>query len=141
MVGTPRRVASDGTAQSVREVMAPDPVTVAATSSAVDAARAMRDEGVGDVIVLEQNAICGILTDRDITVRGVALGRDPSKIRVRDICSRSLATLEPSQTVEDAFRLMREYEVGRLPVVDRGRPVGIVSMHDLAEVAASPTGR
>ncbi len=121
--------------------MAPDPVTVAATSSAVDAARAMRDEGVGDVIVVEENAICGILTDRDITVRGVAQGGDPSRIRVRDICSRSVAVLEPSQTVEDAFRLMRENEVRRLPVVDGGRPVGIVSLHDLAEIAAAPAGR
>ena len=137
MVGTPRRVVNDEAARCIGEVMAPDPVTVAATSTAVEAARAMRDEGVGDVIVVDRNCICGILTDRDITVRGVALGRDPSQIRVRDICSRSVATLEPSQTVEEAVRLMREASVRRLPVVDDGRPVGIVSFSDLARVAAT----
>lgn len=119
--------------------MTPDPVTVAAASTAVEAARAMRDEGVDDVIVVEGSAICGILTDRDITVRGVALGRDPGQLRARDLCSRSVATLDPTQTVDEAVRLMREEAVRRLPVVDDGRPVGIVSLADLAEVAIAPT--
>ncbi len=131
----------DGRGPSIREVMTPDPVTVAASSTAVEAARAMRDEGVGDVIVVDQHRIFGILTDRDITVRGVALGRDPARIRARDICSRSAVVLDPSQTVEDAVRLMREKEVPRLPVVDDGRPVGIVSISDLDRVAAAPAGR
>ena len=144
-MGKAPRVASEGgTGRRIEEVMTPDPVTVAASSTAVEAARAMRDEGVGDVIVLGGSAICGILTDRDITVRGVALGRDPAQIRVGDICSPNVATLEPSQTVADAVRLMREKAVRRLPVVDDGRPVGIVSIGDLAdqgdlaEVGAGP---
>lgn len=138
MVGTPRTVVKDRYGPRIREVMTPDPVTVAATSTAVDAARAMRDEGVGDVIVLDRNGICGILTDRDITVRGVALGRDPARVRAGDLCSRAVAVLDPSQTVEEAFRLMREKDVRRLPVVDDGRPVGIVSIADLADAAAAP---
>ncbi len=121
--------------------MSPDPVTVAAASTAVEAARAMRDEGVGDVIVVDRNGVCGILTDRDITVRGVALGADPARIRASDICSRPVAVLDPSQTVDDAVRLMREKRVRRLPVVDDGRPVGIVSIADLAEVGAAPATR
>ncbi len=120
--------------------MTPDPVTVAGDSTAVEAARAMRDEGVGDVIVVESDGICGILTDRDITVRGVALGRDPGQVRARDLCSRSATTLDPTQTVEEAFHLMREKEVRRLPVVDHGRPVGIVSITDLADLQAAPSG-
>ena len=120
--------------------MTPDPVTVAGDSTAVEAARAMREEGVGDVIVVEGNGICGILTDRDITVRGVALGRDPRQVRARDLCSRSVATLEPTQTVEEAFLLMRENEVRRLPVVDHGRPVGIVSITDLADLTSTRSG-
>lgn len=135
---------TDACGIEIREVMSPDPVTVAATSTAVEAARAMRDEGVGDVIVLGGSAICGILTDRDITVRGVALGRDPAQIRVGDICSPAVVTLEPSQTVAEAARLMREKRVRRLPVVDDGRPVGIVSLGDLAErgeLAEAAAGR
>ena len=77
MVGTPPRVASIGEVQSIRDVMTPDPVTLAGDSTAVEAARVMRDEGVGDGIVVESDGIRGILTDRDITVRGVALGRHP----------------------------------------------------------------
>jgi predicted transcriptional regulator len=63
-------------AQSIRDVMTTRPVALQATSSVVDAARAMRDSDIGNVIVLENGRICGIVTDRDIAIRGVAEGRE-----------------------------------------------------------------
>ena len=119
-------------ATSVQEVMNPDPVSLPAESTAVEAARAMRDRDVGDVIVVEDGRPVGMVTDRDITVRAVAEGRNPAEIRLSEICSGDLATLAPDDPIDEAVRIMREKAVRRVPVVDQGRPVGIVSISDLA---------
>jgi len=119
-------------AQSIRDVMTTHPVALPATSSVVDAARAMRDSDIGNVIVLENGQICGIVTDRDIAIRGVAEGRNISSLTLGDICSRQLTTLSPTDSVDDAALLMREKALRRLPVVEGGKPVGIVSLGDLA---------
>lgn len=117
---------------SIRDVMTPEPVTVATTSSLEQAARHMRDAGIGNVIVLEGEQITGILTDRDIVVRAVAEGWDPSQTPVGEVASRELTTISPDETVDAAVALMRERSIRRLPVVESGRPVGIVSLGDLA---------
>ena len=114
------------------DVMTAHPVALPATSSVVAAARTMRDSDIGDVIVVENGRICGMVTDRDITVRGVAEGRNISSLTLGDICSRQLTTLSPTDSVEDAVLLMREKALRRLPVVEGGKPVGIVSLGDLA---------
>ena len=119
-------------AQSIRDVMTAHPITLPATSSVVDAARVMRDSDIGDVIVIENGRIFGMVTDRDITVRGVAEGRNISSLTLGDICSRQLTTLSPTDSVDDAVLLMREKALRRLPVVEGGKPVGIVSLGDLA---------
>ena len=119
-------------AQSVRDVMTANPIALPATSSVVDAARTMRDANIGNVIVVDNGRICGIVTDRDITVRGVAEGKDVSSLKLRDICSQEITTLSPTDSVDDAVRLMREKAIRRLPVVEGGKPVGIVSLGDLA---------
>ena len=139
-------------AQSIREVMTPDPTTVQARDSVVDAARVMRDEHVGAAIVLEEGQVAGILTDRDIAVRAVAEGRDPEKTTVGEICSRDIVALAPDQTVEEAIEVVRDRDVRRVPVVDEdGQQVGIVSLGDLAierdpdsalaEISAAPPNR
>jgi CBS domain-containing protein len=122
----------DGMAYSVRDVMTTHPITLPATSSVVDAARAMRDAHIGDIIVVDKGLLCGIVTDRDIIVRGIAEGRDLSRLQLGDICSRELTTLFPTDSVDDAVRIMREKAIRRLPVVEDGAPVGIVSIGDLA---------
>ncbi len=118
--------------QSIREVMTPDPISIPATSSVAEAARAMRDGNIGDVIVLKDSQVCGILTDRDIVIRAVAEGRDLTATKVADICSQELTTIAPTDEVEQAVRLMRDKAIRRLPVVEGGKPVGIVSIGDLA---------
>src|SRR5438093_5650280 len=112
------RSKEDDMAQSIRDVMTTHPITLPATSLVVDAARAMRDADIGDVIVIEDGRICGIVTDRDITVRGVAEGRDIACLKLADVCSRVLTTVSPKDSVDDAVRLMRENAIRRLPVVE-----------------------
>jgi CBS domain-containing protein len=119
-------------AGKVDEVMTHDPRTVAAGDTVVEAARAMRDGDVGDVVVVDHGRVSGIVTDRAIVVRAVAQERDPTSTPVRDICSTTVITVTPDQNLDDAIRLMREHDVRRLPVVQDGRPIGILSLGDLA---------
>ena len=116
----------------VQDMMTPDPITLPETASLLDAAQKMREAGIGDVVVLDDGAVCGIVTDRDIVVRGIAEGRDPRSTTLAEVCSRELTTLSPDDQVGTAARLMREHAVRRLPVVKRGRPVGILTIGDLA---------
>jgi CBS domain-containing protein len=119
-------------AQSIREVMTADPRTVEASATLVDAAREMRDGDVGAVIVVENGSVAGIVTDRDIVVRAVADGRDPGSTRVSEVATMNPTTLTVDQSVDDAIRVMREQNIRRIPVVQDGRPAGIVSLGDLA---------
>jgi CBS domain-containing protein len=121
-------------AQSIKEVMKSNPITIDAQASVTEAAKAMRDADIGDVIVLDDaDQVCGILTDRDIAVRLVAEGRDPTETTLEEVCSGEVIALKPDDSVGDAVRLMSEKAVRRLPVLDGGKAVGIVSLGDLAE--------
>jgi CBS domain-containing protein len=119
-------------ARSVGDIMTRNPRTVDAGDSVAEAARQMRDGDFGSVLVLDNGRVDGIVTDRDIAVRAVAEGRDPESTQVSAIYSTGVATVEPSQSIEDAVQTMREHDIRRLPVVENGRPVGILSLGDLA---------
>jgi CBS domain-containing protein len=119
-------------ARSVGDIMTRNPRTVDAGDSVAEAARQMRDGDFGSVLVLDNGRVDGIVTDRDIAVRAVAEGRDPESTQVSEIYSTGVATVEPSQSIEDAVQTMREHDIRRLPVVENGRPVGILSLGDLA---------
>ena len=119
-------------AQQVKELMTERPVTLAREASLTEAARLMRDRGIGDVIVVEGDRATGIVTDRDIVIRGVAEGNDPDATRVGDVLSGELASVAPDDPVDRAIQLMRELAIRRLPVVESGKPVGVVSLGDLA---------
>jgi len=119
-------------ARKMRDIMSPVPVSLAATESAAVAARAMKEHGIGTVLVLTDGKLSGLVTDRDITVRILAENRDPLTTQVGDICSTELAVLGPDDDVDQAARLVRDRAVRRIPVVQDGIPVGIVSIGDLA---------
>lgn len=119
-------------AQRIKDVMTQKLVTVDATDTVRAAAEKMRDRDIGDVMVVRDGSMAGIATDRDITVRAVAEGKDPDSVRVGDICSTDLVAVSPDDSVEDAVRIMRDRAIRRLPVVEGSRPAGIVSIGDLA---------
>jgi len=120
-------------AQAIKDVMTRDPVCVDPHDSAADAARRMRDVDSGAILVAEGGHLKGLLTDRDIVVRAIAEGRDPSQVEVQEICSSDIQALRPDDDVDRAVRLMRERHIRRIPVVeDDDHPVGIVSIGDLA---------
>ena len=117
----------------IRDVMTTNPETLPESTTVREAAETMRANDIGDVVIVDDNgAISGILTDRDIVVRVVAEGRDPRTTRIGDIASRDLTAVSPDDPVDRAVQLMRDKAIRRLPAVDKGKPVGIVSIGDLA---------
>jgi CBS domain-containing protein len=118
--------------EQVRDVMTTDPITVEAGDSVVVAARRMKEAAVGSMIVMDGDRIHGIVTDRDIAMRVVAEGDDPAQTRVQEITSDNPVTLDPGSSVDEAIQVMSDRAIRRLPVVEDGRPVGIVSLGDLA---------
>jgi CBS domain-containing protein len=112
--------------------MTADPQTVSSDATLEEAAREMQSDDIGAVLVTDNGDVAGILTDRDIVVRAVAEGRDPSSTKVADVATRDVKTLTPDSSIDDAIKLVREQNVRRIPVVEDGRPAGIVSIGDLA---------
>lgn len=124
--------------RKVRDVMSAPPVCMAATESASAAAKAMKDRGIGTVLVVAGGRLDGLVTDRDITIRVLAENRDPLTTCLGDICTTDLAVLSPDDDVQKAFRLVRERAVRRLLVIADGVPVGVVSIGDLALDGSEP---
>ncbi|MGW0601076.1 CBS domain-containing protein [Streptomyces sp. NPDC002776] len=123
-------------ADFVRDVMTAGVVAVRPDASLAEAAQLMRDQDIGDVLVADGQRIVGVLTDRDITVRAVAEGVDPLTASVRSVCTPDPLVVAPQDPVAAAVALMRQHAVRRLPVVEDGLPVGVVSLGDLAEAQA-----
>lgn len=118
--------------QSIRDVMTTEVIQLTADSTARDAARAMREHGIGDVVVERDGRACGIVTDRDLVVRCLADGEEGLKRQLGEICSPDIVALEPGSGLDDAMRLMRSNAIRRILVLEDGRAVGIVSLGDLA---------
>ncbi|GGW10506.1 oxidoreductase [Streptomyces capoamus] len=118
--------------QHVRDVMTSDLVTVEPQASAAAAARLMRDEDVGAVLVTENGHLRCLVSDRDLVVRVFAEGADPERTSVVQAGSEDLVTVGPDDDLEQALVLMREHAVRRIPVVEGDQPVGIVSLGDMA---------
>jgi CBS domain-containing protein len=119
--------------RTVREVMSASPETVTPETTLADAARVMERADIGDVLIVDGTGqLRGIVTDRDIAIRAVALGRDPNTTTVNEIMTPTVETVSSSATVREAIETMRRHDIRRLPVVDGGSPIGVVSLGDLA---------
>jgi CBS domain-containing protein len=120
---------------SVQSIMTPNPACCTPSTSLQDVAKMMIDNDCGQIPVVAgdgSNRPIGVVTDRDIVVRVVADGTDPSTAKVRDAATMNPVTLTVDQSVDDAIRVMREQDIRRIPVVQDNRPAGIVSLGDLA---------
>lgn len=117
---------------SVRDAMTKDPRSIGPSASVVEAARLMRDEHIGSLLITDGDTLVGVITDRDITTRVVAEAADLATTSVGDVYSQDLISVEPDNELEEALRLMARHQVRRLPVVEGGRLVGIVAQADIA---------
>jgi CBS domain-containing protein len=118
--------------KKVREAMSSDPRSVGESTSVQEAARMMKEQDVGSLPVVEDERLVGIVTDRDIVIRGVAVRSDVSSLSVMDVASHGVTTVAPDQDLDEALRLMAQEQVRRLPVVDGDRLVGILAQADVA---------
>lgn len=126
-----RAGASD--ARSVADVMSTDLVAVPAGAMLPEAARLMREHDTGTVLVMAGDEVSGIVTDRDITIRAVAEARDIANTPVSEVATESLTTVSSGDSLDTAAEVMRAEALRRVVVVEDGRPVGIVSLGDLAQ--------
>jgi CBS domain-containing protein len=117
--------------KKIRDIMTPDPVGVYYDQTLAETARVMRNADVGAVLVVNGDSLSGVVTDRDLVVRGLAEGAGPDS-PVGPVCSAKLVGVDADADVTEAEQLMGENAVRRLPVIDAGQIVGIVSMGDLS---------
>ena len=125
----------------VREIMSMDPKCCSPTTSLIEVAKLMVEEDCGEIPVCDEGGKpVGVLTDRDIVCRLIAKGKEPTTLSARDAMSSPVVTVTADTTLEDCARLMEQYQVRRLPVVDeQGRCVGMVAQADLATKAPRDT--
>ena len=117
----------------IKDLMNPSVVTIEPTASAALAARLLSRHTVGSLPVCgEDRRLRGMVTDRDIVLRCVAAEEDPAQTLVRDIMTRGCASVSPHEDCRAATRLMAQQQVRRLPVVEEGKLVGMLSLGDLA---------
>ncbi len=118
----------------VRDVMTSRVLVITPDATAMEAATLMSGENRGSVVVVKDESPVAIVTERDLFKKVVAIGLLPKDVRVRDIMSAPLTTTTPDQTLRNAANLMKEKAVRRLPVVEDGRLVGIITQDDLAHL-------
>jgi CBS domain-containing protein len=118
--------------QLVRDIMTTSVIGVAPGASLVEAARDMRAFDIGDVLVVDGDRVVGIITDRDIVVRAIAMDVDPARTRVGDIATPDPVRISPERPAAEAVQLMRDHALRRLPVCEDGRLVGVLSLGNLA---------
>jgi CBS domain-containing protein len=121
--------------KKVRDAMSSQPRSVGESTSVQEAARLMKEEDVGSLPVVEDDRLVGIVTDRDIVVRGVAERSDMSSLSVMAVASHEVTTVAPDENLDEALKTMAREQVRRLPVVDGDRLVGILAQADVAQDA------
>ena len=121
--------------KNVRDAMTSDVATATPSQSLTEAASVMKEKDIGSIPVVDGERLIGVVTDRDIVVRAVADGTDPSSIQVGDIASRDIVSVRPDDDLDEALRLMALHQVRRLPVVEDGHLVGVLAQADVAETA------
>jgi CBS domain-containing protein len=120
--------------QTVQDVMTTTVVYLPSETTLAEAARTMREQDIGDVVVADGPSLTGLVTDRDIVVRAVAERFDPASTTIGEIVSKDLVTVRPEDSIQAAALLMRDNAVRRVLVCDDEKGlVGIVSIGDLAE--------
>jgi CBS domain-containing protein len=119
--------------KTIQDAMTSNPTTIETATSAREAAQLMKTKDVGSLPIVEDGKLIGVVTDRDLTTRVLAEGKD-TQTQVGQIASKDVVTVDPQQSLEEAARLMAEHQIRRIPVVEEdGKLVGILAQADVAE--------
>lgn len=120
----------------VSEIMSKEVASLESNETAASAAKKMAERGFGCLLVTRKGSVIGIVTERDLVRKVLAKNGDPKKIKLEEIMSQPVITVDPSMQVGDASKLMSERKIRRLPVMDGGLLVGIVTTTDIARYLA-----
>jgi CBS domain-containing protein len=117
--------------EKIRDIMTKNVESCSLLDNVFEVALKMKELNVGAIPIVDQEKLVGMITDRDIVIRGVA-EKHPGSTKVEDIMSNDLITISPDDSSRDAAKMMAEHQIRRLPVVEGNKIVGIVSLGDFA---------
>jgi CBS domain-containing protein len=118
--------------KSVASAMTSDPYVVSKQASVIDAAKIMRDRNIGSVPIVDNGYLLGIVTDRDLAVRVIAEGMDPTTTKVESVATANLHSATPDESLDDVYERMAIWRIRRLPVVEHdGKLAGMIAQADL----------
>jgi CBS domain-containing protein len=121
----------------VQDVMTKNVATVSPNQTVKEAAQIMSQKNIGALPVVENGQVKGMITDRDITLRTSAQGKDPASIRVSEVMTNRVVTGTPNMSVQEAANVMAQHQIRRLPIVENNQIQGIVALGDIATNSAS----
>ena len=130
-------MATDILSMDVNQVMVKEVVKVTPEKNIKEIAEILKRKGIGCVLVTDAGKLVGILTERDIIHKVVAPNTNPEKLFVKDIMTGNVMTISQNHTIEEAVDLMKEKNIKKLPVLEDGKLVGIVTMTDLIRIMRS----
>jgi len=119
---------------SVIDCMTKTPITVTPKNTVLDAAKLMKKEHIGSVIVSEKHKLVGILSEQDIIYKVIAEKKDPKKVIVEEIMSKNVVSITPDKDITDAMMKMSELKVRRLPVVEDNQILGMLTQKDILKI-------
>lgn len=122
------------TGYTVGDAMTMNPITISSNKTLRDAAKIMKTEHVGSLLVTEDKQIVGIITERDIVKKAVAALGNPSLKKVKEIMATDLVTTTPDEDIFEAIRIMRDYNFRHLPVKHNGKIVGLITLKDILKI-------
>ena len=120
---------------TVSEAMRASVETLSPDASISDLARSMKNLDIGIVPILDQERLVGLVTDRDIVLRGLADGRDPAALKARDLMSKDIVSCAPDESLKKAAKRMAKAQVRRWPVPSDGNFVGMLSLGDVSQAS------
>lgn len=116
----------------VKDIMSSNVSYVEPSAKLTDIAKMMKDKDVGSIPVIQNDTIKGIITDRDIVIRAISEGKDINQVTAEQVMTADPVVIESSEPIDRAANMMYEYQIKRLPVVSKGKLVGIIALGDLA---------
>ncbi len=122
------------TGYKVGDAMTMNPIMISSKKTLRDAAKLMKEEHVGSLLVKEEDKIVGIITERDIVKKAVAALGNPSLRKVKEVMATDLVTTTPDEDIFEAIRIMRDYNFRHLPVKHDGKIVGLITLKDILKI-------
>jgi len=119
----------------VKDVMSTSPIIIESSSSIHKAAQVMKQKGISSIIVIEGDKPIGMLTERDITEKVVAKGKNPNELKIKEVMSAPLLTISPSTNIKEAMKLMAKLNMQRFPVMHEKKLIGMITYEDILRIS------